>query len=93
MNSKDEIVEMPAEVDFSDSIPNPYIGKVRRRVTMNIDGENIDYFKAEAARAGVPYQVLINMYLTECRVQKKHLAFVTKGQPLCHVPVSGAPQS
>lgn len=93
MNSKDEIVEMPAEVDFSDSIPNPYIGKVRRRVTMNIDGENIDYFKAEAARTGVPYQVLINMYLTECRVQKKHLAFVTKGQSLCHVPVPGAPQS
>lgn len=92
MNSKDEIVEMPAEVDFSDSIPNPYIGKVRRRVTMNIDGENIDYFKAEAARTGVPYQVIINMYLTECRVQKKHLAFVTKGQSLCHVPVPGAPQ-
>lgn len=93
MNCKDEIVEMPAEVDFSDSIPNPYIGKVRRRVTMNIDGENIDYFKAEAARTGVPYQVIINMYLTECRVQKKHLAFVTKGQSLCHVPVPGAPQS
>lgn len=50
MNGKDEIMEMPAEVDFSDSVPNPYIGKVRRRVTMNIDGENIDYFKAEAAR-------------------------------------------
>lgn len=36
----------------------------RRRVTMNIDGENIDYFKAEAACTGVPYQVIINMYLT-----------------------------
>lgn len=31
-------MEMLAEVDFSDSVPNPYIGKVRRRVTMNIDG-------------------------------------------------------
>ena len=75
MNSKDEIMEMPAEVDFSDSIPNPYIGKVRRRVTMNIDGEIIDYFKAESARTGVPYQVIINMFLTECREQRKHLAF------------------
>lgn len=27
-------------VDFSDSIPNPYIGKVRRRVTMNTDMNN-----------------------------------------------------
>lgn len=75
MNGKDEIMEMPDEVDFSDSVPNPYIGKVRRRVTMNIDGENIDYFKAEAARTGVPYQVIINMFLTECREQGKHLVF------------------
>lgn len=37
-NGKDEIMEMPAEVDFSNSVPNPYIGKARRRVTMNIDG-------------------------------------------------------
>jgi len=41
----------------------------RRRVTMNID-----YFKAEAACTGVPYQVIINMYLTESRMQKRHLA-------------------
>lgn len=32
--------DMPAEVDFSDSVPNPYIGKVRRRVTMNTDMNN-----------------------------------------------------
>ncbi len=75
MNGKDEIMEMPAEVDFSDSVPNPYIGKVRRRVTMNTDDENIDHFKAEAARTDVPYQVIINMFLTECREQGKHLVF------------------
>lgn len=38
MNGKDEIMEMPAEVDFSNSVPNPYIGKAHRRVTTNIDG-------------------------------------------------------
>lgn len=41
---------------------------------MKIDGENIDYFKAEAACTGVLYQVIINMYLTESRMQKRHLA-------------------
>ena len=46
----------------------------RRRVTVNTDGENIDYFKAEAARTDVPYQVIINMYLMEFRMQKRHLA-------------------
>ena len=72
-NLKD--IEMPAEVDFSESTPNPYIGRLRRRVTINIDDANIDYFKAEAARTGVPYQTIINMYLTECREQEKHLSF------------------
>lgn len=48
--------------------------ELRRRVTMNTDGENIDYFKAEAARTDVPYQVIINMYLTESRIQKRHIA-------------------
>ena len=38
---------MREEYDFSDSRPNPYTEKERRRVTMNIDSENIDYFKAE----------------------------------------------
>lgn len=41
---------------------------------MNTDDENIDHFKAEAARTDVPYQVIINMYLTESRMQKRHLA-------------------
>lgn len=44
-------------------------------MTINIDGENVDYFKAEARRTGVPYQTIINMYLTECREQGKHLVF------------------
>lgn len=68
-------LDMPAEVDFSRSVPNPYIAKVRRRVTINLDGEIVDYFKAEAARTGVPYQTIINMYLAECRAQEKHLTF------------------
>lgn len=46
----------------------------RRRVIMNTDDENIDHFKAETARTDVPYQVIINMYLTESRMQKRHLA-------------------
>lgn len=75
MSEAAEIVDMPAEVDFSDSFPNPYVGKVRRRVTINIDADTVDYFKAEARRTGVPYQNIINMYLAECRDQEKHLAF------------------
>ncbi|MGV9183315.1 hypothetical protein [Arcanobacterium canis] len=66
---------MREEYDFSNSKLNPYIGRLRKPVTMNIDVANIEYFKAEAARTGVPYQTIINMFLTECREQEKHLAF------------------
>ena len=75
MSKAAEAVEMPAEIDFSESTPNPYIDRVRRRITINIDGENVEYFKMEAARTGVPYQTIINMYLTECRKQERHLVF------------------
>ncbi|MFY9263504.1 MAG: BrnA antitoxin family protein [Arcanobacterium sp.] len=75
MSEVRSIEDMPVEVDFSGSAPNPYIGKVRRRVTINIDSETIDYFKAEAARTGVPYQTIINMYLNQCRIEKKRLTF------------------
>ena len=55
----------------------PYVLELepRLRVTMDIDGENIGYFKAEAAHTGVPYQVIINMYLTVRHMRKRHLAF------------------
>lgn len=67
---------MREEYDFSNSRPNPYAERVRRPVTMNIDQANIDYFKEESMRTGVPYQTIINMFLTECREQGKHLTFI-----------------
>ena len=66
---------MREEYDFSNAVPNPYVGRVRRRVTINIDGETVDYFKAESARPGVPYQTLINVYLGQCAREQRHLEF------------------
>ena len=66
---------MRKEDDFSESLANPYVERLRKPVTINLDVANIDYFKSEAARTGVPYQTIINMYLTQCRTQDKHLVF------------------
>lgn len=70
-----EDLDMPAEIDFTNSKPNPYADKVRRRVTINIDGSTVEYFKDEARRTGVPYQTIINLYLGQCAREQKHLAF------------------
>lgn len=52
----------------------PYVLELepRRRVTMNTDGEKVDYFKAEAARTDVPDQFIL-LIPAELRVwQNRH---------------------
>jgi predicted DNA binding CopG/RHH family protein len=54
------------EFDFSKAVRNPYINRVRRTITINIDASTIDYFKEQSADSGIPYQTLINLYLSDC---------------------------
>ena len=67
---------MRDEYDFSNSAANPYVKKARRQVTMNLDADVVDYFKAQGAETGMPYQRLINLYLSQCVAEDKKLAFV-----------------
>ncbi len=66
---------MKNEYDFSNSVPNPYTPVERKAVTMRLGVDVISYFKEEAARTGIPYQNLINLYLAQCAREEKHLAF------------------
>ena len=45
---------------------NPYASRLKKQITINIDGSTIDYFKSMAAADGIPYQTLINLYLRDC---------------------------
>ena len=64
---------MRAEYDFSKATKNPYAKKLKKQITINIDTETIDYFKAQSEESGIPYQTLINLYLTDCANNKKQL--------------------
>ena len=44
---------------------NPYASRLKKQITINIDGSTIDYFKSMAAADGIPYQTLINLYLRD----------------------------
>ncbi|MBR1531122.1 MAG: BrnA antitoxin family protein [Eubacterium sp.] len=59
---------MREEYDIKDLNPrkNPYTKKLKKQITINIDNDTIEYFKALSAQNGIPYQTLINMYLTDC---------------------------
>ncbi len=50
---------------------NPYTGRLKKQVTLNIDNETIDYFKAQSKESGLPYQTLINLYLSDCVAKKR----------------------
>ena len=52
---------------------NPYSKKLKKQITINIDSDTIDFFKSQSEDSGIPYQTLINLYLSDCAKQKKQL--------------------
>ncbi len=64
---------MLEEYDFSNARKNPYVKKVKKQITINLDQETIDYFKTQSDQSGIPYQTLINLYLSDCVAQKREL--------------------
>ncbi|WP_298833524.1 BrnA antitoxin family protein [uncultured Campylobacter sp.] len=57
---------MKKEYDFSKSVKNPYVKKLKKQISINLDAETIEYFKSLADQSGAKYQTLINMFLSEC---------------------------
>ena len=52
---------------------NPYTSRLKKQVTINIDNDTIDYFKAQSEESGLPYQTLINLYLADCASNRRKL--------------------
>ncbi len=64
---------MKDEYDFSNGIPNPYAKILKKQITININENIIEYFKNQSKTTGIPYQTLINLYLSDCVKNKKEL--------------------
>ena len=66
---------MKDEYDIENLNPrkNPYSKRLKKQVTINIDCDTISFFKAQSDDSGIPYQTLINLYLSDCAKQKKQL--------------------
>ena len=74
MINRNEVEYMREEYDFSNAKKNPYVKRLKKQITINIDAETIDYFKSMSSQSGIPYQTLINLYLADCAAQKRELA-------------------
>jgi predicted DNA binding CopG/RHH family protein len=69
---------MRDEYDFSNARKNPYAKELKKQVTIKISPSVIDYFKAQADKVGMPYQTLINLYLSDCVNNKRELQMTWK---------------
>lgn len=69
---------MKDEYDFSNGRKNPYAGRLKKQVTINLDTDVIEYFKQQSVINGIPYQTLINLYLADCAANKKQLSMSWK---------------
>ena len=64
---------MRKEYDFTAARKNPYAAQLKKQITIRLDEESIDYFKAISQDAGIPYQSLINLYLRDCATTNRKL--------------------
>ncbi len=64
---------MRDEYDFSKGIKNPYAKPPKTTVTIRLDKDTIAYFKNLAEQVNMPYQTLINLYLSDCVANKRQL--------------------
>ncbi len=71
---------MRAHYDFSKmkARRNPYAKLLKQPVTLRLDRDSVAYFKKLAAKTGMPYQQLINLYLRDCAVNRRELALQWK---------------
>lgn len=65
---------MRKEYDFSRSEKNPYARRRKKQVTIRLDGDTLAYFKRLADEAALPYQTLINMYLSLAKTRSRQHA-------------------
>jgi uncharacterized protein (DUF4415 family) len=64
---------MRSEYDFSKASRNPYATQLKKQITIRLDEECINYFKAISEDVGIPYQSLINLYLRDCAASNRRL--------------------
>lgn len=64
---------MRKEYDFTKAKKNPYVKALKKQVTIRLDEDTVNYFKALSQQKGIPYQSLINLYLKDCAQKRKQM--------------------
>ena len=65
---------MRKHYDFSSASKNPYARTLKKQITIRLNPAAIEYFKRMSEEVGVPYQTLIDLYLTDCAAKGRRLS-------------------
>lgn len=71
MSNNDDFLEK--EFDFSKAKKNPYASVLNANRTVTLDDDVINYFLTLSDEEKIPYQTLINLYLTDCMKNHRKL--------------------
>ena len=71
---------MREEYDIKNLNPrkNPYFKRLKKQVTIYINNDTVEYFRSLSEKKGIPYQTLINLYLSDCAEKKRELEMTWK---------------
>lgn len=47
--------------------------RLKEQITLDIDGSTLDYFKSLEEANGIPYQILIILYLEDCVAKQRQI--------------------
>ena len=61
------------DIDKLNPRPNPYAKELKKQETIQVSSSIIDYFKKQSVKMEIPYQTLINLYLSDCVKEKREL--------------------
>jgi uncharacterized protein (DUF4415 family) len=50
--------------------PNPYVKLLKKPITIRVDEDVLNYFKALGHKERIPYQTVINQFLRFCKQHK-----------------------
>lgn len=69
------MVKMQKEYNLSklQKRENPYAKRLKKQITIRIGAKTIEYFKHLSDETGIPYQNLMDSYLSDCAEHHRRL--------------------
>jgi uncharacterized protein (DUF4415 family) len=73
-NIGDKTMETEYDLSKMKKRPNPFAKQLKKKITISLGIDVIEYFETMAQEKGISSQELINLYLQDCVVSKRKIS-------------------